>query len=74
MTGFTAIPLEDDENAHQKFKGVSRIRGPAWAHLPTLTIGFLGVQVFWSVEMSYGLCNPSNLCLSFFKKFFPPLV
>ncbi|KIL68411.1 hypothetical protein M378DRAFT_120453 [Amanita muscaria Koide BX008] len=52
MTGFTAVSI-NEENSHQKFKGVSRILGPAWAHLPALTIGFLGVQIFWSVEMSY---------------------
>ena len=58
MTGFSAVPLphEEGDNAHQQFKGVSRILGPRWAHLPTLTIGLLGVQIFWSVEMSYGVC------------------
>ncbi|PFH53502.1 hypothetical protein AMATHDRAFT_54630 [Amanita thiersii Skay4041] len=53
MTGFGAISVEEDEDDRQRFKGVSRILGPPWAHLPTLTVGLLGVQIFWSVEMSY---------------------
>jgi len=57
MTGMSSLPLaqeEGDGQSHQKFKGVSKIIGPKWSHLPTLTIGFLGIQIFWSVEMSYG--------------------
>lgn len=57
MTGSSSLPLaqEDGHNdQHQKFRGVSKIIGPPWAHLPTITIGLLGVQIFWSVEMSYG--------------------
>ncbi|TFK31761.1 major facilitator superfamily domain-containing protein [Crucibulum laeve] len=53
MTGFSPLPTAEQGNSDQKFKGVSRILGPGWAHLPTLTIGLLGVQIFWSVEMSY---------------------
>ncbi|KAG2007431.1 sucrose transporter [Coprinopsis cinerea AmutBmut pab1-1] len=57
MTGFSSLPLASEEgdagqNA-RKFTGVAHIVGPRWAHLPTLTVGLLGVQVFWSVEMSY---------------------
>lgn len=59
MTGFAALPLAQEEgadpNSARKFKGTSRILGPRWANLPTLTIGLLGVQIFWSVEMSYGM-------------------
>ncbi|PPQ98305.1 hypothetical protein CVT26_013500 [Gymnopilus dilepis] len=51
--GLTPLPTADDDDQHQQFKGVSRILGPRWAHLPTITIGLLGVQIFWSVEMSY---------------------
>ncbi|EEB97383.1 hypothetical protein MPER_03308 [Moniliophthora perniciosa FA553] len=36
-----------------KFAGISFIRGPKCLHLPSLTIGLLGVQIFWSIEMSY---------------------
>ncbi|KAF5324984.1 hypothetical protein D9619_009553 [Psilocybe cf. subviscida] len=56
MTGFSSLPLAPEEGhdgQRQTFKGVSRIVGPPWAHLPTVTIGLLGVQMFWSVEMSY---------------------
>lgn len=56
MTGFASIPLaedgEQDNNSH--LAGVAKILGPRWLQLPTLTIGLLGVQVFWSIEMSYG--------------------
>ncbi|ESK94261.1 sucrose transporter [Moniliophthora roreri MCA 2997] len=37
----------------RKFAGISFIRGPKWLHLPFLTISLLGVQIFWSIEMSY---------------------
>ena len=57
MTGFSAIPLAeqggDAPDAH--LAGISKILGPRWAQLPAITIGLLGVQVFWSVEMSYGM-------------------
>ncbi|KAF7342251.1 MFS general substrate transporter [Mycena venus] len=36
-----------------RWSGTARVLGPRWSHLPTLTIGLLGVQIFWSVEMSY---------------------
>ncbi|KAF8963511.1 major facilitator superfamily domain-containing protein [Flammula alnicola] len=56
MTGFSSLPLASEgghDEQQQKFKGVSSILGPRWAHLPAITIGLLGVQIFWSVEMSY---------------------
>lgn len=57
MTGISALPLAQEDGSsqnHQKFRGASRIIGPKWSHLLTSTIGLLGVQIFWSVEMSYG--------------------
>ncbi|KAF7366291.1 MFS general substrate transporter [Mycena sanguinolenta] len=36
-----------------RWSGTPRVVGPSWTHLPVLTIGLLGVQIFWSVEMSY---------------------
>ncbi|KAM5539805.1 hypothetical protein V8D89_006618 [Ganoderma adspersum] len=56
MTGFSAIPLAEQGGHHQhpRLSGVSKILGPRWAQLPAITVGLLGVQVFWSVEMSYG--------------------
>ncbi|KAF9036322.1 major facilitator superfamily domain-containing protein [Panaeolus papilionaceus] len=54
MVTFSALPsAEEGPDSQQKFKGVSRILGPKWAHMPIITIGLLGVQIFWSVEMSY---------------------
>ncbi|KAJ6617111.1 major facilitator superfamily domain-containing protein [Mycena sp. CBHHK59/15] len=47
--GYQSLPLAESGPKH----GGSRILGPKWAHLPTLTVGLLGVQIFWSVEMSY---------------------
>lgn len=60
MTGFSALPFV--ENSHEsQWIGRARILGPPLTRLPTLTIGLLGVQVLWSVEMSYGewLSTPS---------------
>ncbi|KAF9219205.1 MFS general substrate transporter [Gyrodon lividus] len=55
MTGFSAMPLaeEAEHRTHDRWAGIPRIVGPAWARLPSLTLGLLGVQVLWSVEMSY---------------------
>ncbi|KII91533.1 hypothetical protein PLICRDRAFT_156689 [Plicaturopsis crispa FD-325 SS-3] len=57
MTGFNALPIAEtggdgDEN-DRHLVGIARIRGPKWSQLPALTVGLLGVQVLWSVEMSY---------------------
>lgn len=56
MTGFSALPTseEDTEGEGIRWEGTSEVYGPKWARLPLLTIGLLGVQVIWSVEMSYG--------------------
>ena len=52
MTGFA--PISSDDHSHtQKFVGKAIIIGPKWTHMPTLTIGLLGVSIFWSVEMGY---------------------
>ncbi|KAF9525301.1 major facilitator superfamily domain-containing protein [Crepidotus variabilis] len=53
--GFSSFPTASEEGSSnsQRFKGTARILGPAWSHLPTITVGLLGVQIFWSVEMSY---------------------
>lgn len=55
MTGFAALPIAE-EGGHEDVQlvGVSKILGPRWLQLPALTIGLLGVQVLWSIEMSYG--------------------
>lgn len=57
MTGFAAIPLAEEgggEHGNVELAGVARVLGPRWLQLPALTIGLLGVQMFWSIEMSYG--------------------
>ena len=55
MTGFGGLPVAEavDEGATQ-WAGTSKILGPKWLQLPALTVGLLGVQVLWSVEMSQG--------------------
>ena len=54
--GFSALPVADDGEGEEdvRWSGVSRILGPRWLQLPMLTVGLLGVQVLWSVEMSQG--------------------
>ena len=56
--GFAALPLAEDGGDHNTgthLAGQSRILGPKWAQLPALSVGLLGVQMLWSVEMSYGM-------------------
>ena len=65
MTGFS-LPTVPEDQHHRNFKGVPRILGPKWAQLPTITIGMLGVQILWSVEMSYGAFEANLLTFLFF--------
>ncbi|KAJ6449752.1 major facilitator superfamily domain-containing protein [Mycena sanguinolenta] len=51
--GFISLPLAESDMLRGSTVGSARILGPRWAHLPTLTIGLLGAQILWSVEMSY---------------------
>jgi hypothetical protein len=55
MTGFGPT-LEDGPGGDPtaRWAGVARILGPRWAQLPNLALGLLGVQLMWSIEMSYG--------------------
>jgi hypothetical protein len=55
MAGFS-LPLADEDQGAEgtQWAGVSRILGPKWSHLPVITVGLLGFQLFWTVEMSYG--------------------
>ncbi|KAJ7623532.1 sucrose transporter [Roridomyces roridus] len=48
--GFAPLP---SANASARFTGTARVLGPPITHLATLTVCLLGVQIFWSVEMSY---------------------
>ena len=56
MTGFSALPVAEEggQDDSVQLVGISKILGPRWLQLPALTIGLLGVQMFWSIEMSYG--------------------
>ena len=56
MTGFNALPIveEDMKDDDVQWEGTSKISCPKWVQLPLLAVGLLGVQVLWSVEMSYG--------------------
>src|SRR5882762_3876135 len=56
MTGFAALPTTEAGGADgaSQWSGAAQILGPRWVQLPALTIGFVGVQAMWSVEMSYG--------------------
>ncbi|KAF8552273.1 MFS general substrate transporter [Imleria badia] len=55
MTGFAALPLADEaqDDRGRRWAGVAHVVGPAWTRLPSLTVGLFGVQMLWSVEMSY---------------------
>ncbi|KAJ7253172.1 major facilitator superfamily domain-containing protein [Mycena rebaudengoi] len=50
--GFGSLPLAESYVANEGV-GESRVLGPKWARMPILTVGLLGVQILWSVEMSY---------------------
>ncbi|KAK0194177.1 sucrose transporter [Armillaria mellea] len=54
MTGSSFTSLGTNEANAGKLTGHAYIYGPKRLHLPILTIGFLGIQLFWSVEQSYG--------------------
>ena len=60
--GAVSIAIEHGPD-DRKFSGQPRILGPRWMHMPALTVGLLGVQIFWSVEMSYGACWVFNAVL-----------
>lgn len=54
MTGFSALPSSSSSTPGASWLGVARIKGPKWARMPLLTVGMLGLQIVWSVEMGYG--------------------
>jgi hypothetical protein len=62
------LVAEDGGSDGQHWAGQSRILGPKWMRFPALTVGLVGLQVFWSVEMSYGAwrslshAHTSSLC------------
>jgi solute carrier family 45, member 1/2/4 len=54
--GYGAIGVEGNSAQHDlcEWKGEAKIIGPRWSRMHALTIGLLGVQTFWSLEMAYG--------------------
>jgi solute carrier family 45, member 1/2/4 len=56
MTGFSALPTADEaaSEGSAQWAGVAKVRGPPWARFPAITVGLVGVQVMWSIEMAYG--------------------
>jgi solute carrier family 45 protein 1/2/4 len=57
MTGGFSVSLGDTEpglNNRSRWAGVASVKGPSWAKLPLVTVGSLGMQILWSVEMGYG--------------------
>lgn len=63
MTGFSALPGASAPSFNASWSGVGRVKGPRWAQMPLLTIGMLGLQIVWSVEMGYGeRCFCCALC------------
>lgn len=57
MVGPPALAVPDAATLGYGFRladGHAYIRGPAALQLPLLTIGSLGTQIVWSVEMAYG--------------------
>lgn len=55
MTGSSFIPLGSGHDTSVASLEDTPILGPKWIKLPALTIGFIGLQALWSVEMSYGV-------------------
>jgi hypothetical protein len=56
MTGFGALSMADEaaSEGSAQWAGVAKVLGPRWARLPALTVGLVGAQVLWSIEMAYG--------------------
>ncbi|KAG8942104.1 hypothetical protein FRC04_003859 [Tulasnella sp. 424] len=53
MAGFSGLPSSSSSSSNATWSGVARVKGPKWARMPLLTIGMLGLQIVWSVEMGY---------------------
>ena len=47
--------LESGHAGHLvQWVGTPSVQGPKWARMSLLTIGMLGIQCVWSIEMGYG--------------------
>ena len=60
MTGASFIQLDSDHDTGTTSLADTPISGPKWIKLPALTVGFVGLQALWSVEMSYGTLPASS--------------
>ncbi|WVQ80005.1 hypothetical protein IAT38_002106 [Cryptococcus sp. DSM 104549] len=77
MTGGAFFPTAADEEYDLDHPGVeshavqwigtASVKGPKWARLPLLTVGMLGIQCVWSIEMGYA--SPYLLELGLSKSF-----
>ncbi|WVQ72695.1 hypothetical protein IAR50_002255 [Cryptococcus sp. DSM 104548] len=70
MTGSAFFPADTEraEDAHAvQWVGTAGVKGPQWARLPLLTVGMLGIQCVWSIEMGYA--SPYLLELGLSKSF-----
>ncbi|KAK8854544.1 hypothetical protein IAR55_003283 [Kwoniella newhampshirensis] len=60
-----------DENGVERHSvqwiGTAGVKGPRWAKMPLLTVGMLGIQCVWSIEMGYA--SPYLLDLGLSKSF-----
>ena len=54
MTGASFVQLDSGHDSGSASLEDTPILGPKWIKLPALTVGFIGLQSLWSVEMSYG--------------------
>ena len=54
MTGPSFVQLDSGHDVDTASLEDTPILGPKWIKLPALTVGFIGLQALWSVEMSYG--------------------
>lgn len=76
MTGSSFIPIDSSHDTESASLEDTPILGPKWIKLPALTLGFIGLQALWSVEMSYGAptsefqfrtaCSPNHISFTIF--------
>lgn len=59
MTGFSALSNREvhEENDDGQWQESAKVSGPKFLKMPLLTVGMFGLQIIWSVEMSYGACS-----------------
>ncbi|WWC90419.1 uncharacterized protein L201_005354 [Kwoniella dendrophila CBS 6074] len=58
---------QGNERHSVQWVGTAQVKGPKWAKMPLLTVGMLGIQCVWSIEMGYA--SPYLLELGLSKSF-----